>query len=88
MTATISKDAAAQASRFNERNDSSKLLANELAASHGQLKLNMQQHAEELDARETDPSVLQSGAKVDRIFENAKLCGRKRTEQIRSCSPP
>ena len=34
----ISKDSTIQASAFNARNDSSKLLGNELTASHGQLK--------------------------------------------------
>jgi hypothetical protein len=37
----ISKESVIQASSFNARNDSSKLLGNELTASHGQLKLNV-----------------------------------------------
>ena len=86
----ISKEATVQACSFATRgNDSSKLLANELAASHGQLRLNIAgQHPGEAVGRETDQTTLNANAVADLIFESGKPWSKKRTEQMRSSSPP
>ena len=88
----ISKEATVQACSFATRgNDSSKLLANELVASHGQLRLNIAaagQQSEDNVKRETEQTALHGHAGAELTFESVKPRTKKRAEPLRSSSPP